>query len=468
MLFLFLGLIQLRVGLNTILEDDNVSTVIDALENLCVTIINVKNKIRGENMLDVKDRIVIYRELLSSVGNIFFTELNRDFEVISSNSSYLNMFKTFFSMFPEDKTDHTIHLNSQAEDEEMVAQYERTIQNQLPGIITNSLGMSCIFETELRDGKIHQIYLLGPVFLDGFILKDIEKKINRMDFTLNIKSELLDVTKVMPIVSLNRFFEYGIMLHCVLTGKKVTVHDFLYVDTHKKLQADEQRQMVTQGLFLAEQHTLKLVEEGNLNYQEEMKNYTSLENPDKNTATDYLRKIKNDVIVFSVICAAGAIKGGVSPEIVYLLRDQYIKRIEEAPDFAAVNLVKQNIVDDYVRRVHRTKMGTGISPQIKKICDHISFHLEEQTNIHKLASLLGYTDYYFSNKFKKETGFSVREYATKKKIEKACDLLIGSNMDIQSISDILGYSSQSYFGEVFRREMGMSPGEYRRQQSTTN
>lgn len=56
---------------------------------------------------------------------------------------------------------------------------------------------------------------------------------------------------------------------------------------------------------------------------------------------------------------------------------------------------------------------------------------------------------------------SVRDYVIQKRVEHACDLLRNSNMDIQEVSESLGFTSRSYFGEVFKERMGMSPGEYR-------
>ena len=66
--------------------------------------------------------------------------------------------------------------------------------------------------------------------------------------------------------------------------------------------------------------------------------------------------------------------------------------------------------------------------------------------------------------FKKETGVTVIQYIVQKRIELASNLLINSGMQIQEIALYLGYQDTSYFTHVFRKEMGMSPQDYRKTQ----
>ena len=56
---------------------------------------------------------------------------------------------------------------------------------------------------------------------------------------------------------------------------------------------------------------------------------------------------------------------------------------------------------------------------------------------------------------------NVTQYISLKRIERAKMLLHSSNQSIQSISEELGFCNQSYFSEIFRSIVGMSPGEYR-------
>ena len=78
-----------------------------------------------------------------------------------------------------------------------------------------------------------------------------------------------------------------------------------------------------------------------------------------------------------------------------------------------------------------------------------------------ISERLGYTEYYFSHKFKEVTGESVNAYIRRKKIEEAKLLLSGTRMSIQDISDELSFGSRSFFFSSFQKETGMSPTAYR-------
>lgn len=75
---------------------------------------------------------------------------------------------------------------------------------------------------------------------------------------------------------------------------------------------------------------------------------------------------------------------------------------------------------------------------------------------------MGYTEYYFSHKFKKEVGCSVTDFIIKEKISQAKLMLEGTNDTIQSISDALSFSNRSYFYTCFQKLTGLSPSEYRK------
>ena len=94
-------------------------------------------------------------------------------------------------------------------------------------------------------------------------------------------------------------------------------------------------------------------------------------------------------------------------------------------------------------------------------------HPKEKFSIADFAKRTGYSEYYFSHKFKQETGSSISEYIRNAKIEHACILLEGTHMGIQEISDELGFASRSYFSSTFQKMTGMSPSEYRRKNSKT-
>ena len=70
---------------------------------------------------------------------------------------------------------------------------------------------------------------------------------------------------------------------------------------------------------------------------------------------------------------------------------------------------------------------------------------------------------YFYRKFVKETGHSPMDYFTRLKINKACKLLIQTDMKVNQIAHKLGFKESQYFSRTFSNVMGLSPMEFRRQ-----
>ena len=110
---------------------------------------------------------------------------------------------------------------------------------------------------------------------------------------------------------------------------------------------------------------------------------------------------------------------------------------------------------------NRKRKKNDISGQIKSACDYIAIHIKEKLSITQLARQAGYTEYYFSHKFKNEIGYSVSDYIKREKIRQAKLLLSGTQMSIQEISDELSFGSRSYFSSSFKRNGIVTQTKYR-------
>ncbi len=86
--------------------------------------------------------------------------------------------------------------------------------------------------------------------------------------------------------------------------------------------------------------------------------------------------------------------------------------------------------------------------------------------LESLAELSGISVQHFCRLFRKKTAMRPMEYLARKRIAEAKALLDNTDMLIDDISKAVGYNDGSYFGAVFRRTEGISPGEYRRQKGS--
>lgn len=69
---------------------------------------------------------------------------------------------------------------------------------------------------------------------------------------------------------------------------------------------------------------------------------------------------------------------------------------------------------------------------------------------------------HISHQFKNQTGMSIREYLTKLRINDAKHLLEYSDLTVTEIAFTVGFGSSNYFTNVFKKELGVAPGVYRR------
>ena len=69
--------------------------------------------------------------------------------------------------------------------------------------------------------------------------------------------------------------------------------------------------------------------------------------------------------------------------------------------------------------------------------------------------------YYLSHAFKREYGISPISYMISRRIDESKYLLAETDLSMSQIAQLLGFSSLSYFSQVFRRTQGIAPMEYR-------
>src|SRR5437762_10376088 len=91
----------------------------------------------------------------------------------------------------------------------------------------------------------------------------------------------------------------------------------------------------------------------------------------------------------------------------------------------------------------------------------IEEHSVEEHSLRKVAKAVNISANHLSEKFKQVTGVNFVEYIARTRFEKACDLLLNSNLRISEIAFAVGFQSLSQFNRVFKKISGKSPTEYR-------
>ena len=115
-----------------------------------------------------------------------------------------------------------------------------------------------------------------------------------------------------------------------------------------------------------------------------------------------------------------------------------------------------------VENINRDNHENLFYSPVEKATKYIASHYAEQIGLEDVAQVAGFSPTYFSRKFKEVTGMSFRNYLIHIRLNESKKLLRNTNLPIQKISQLCGFTSSNYFGDVFRSVFNISPREYRR------
>lgn len=92
-------------------------------------------------------------------------------------------------------------------------------------------------------------------------------------------------------------------------------------------------------------------------------------------------------------------------------------------------------------------------------------HIESDLDLGTLANCAHLSKFHFANKYKQLTGYPPIKHFIHMKMEHACYLLDNTSAPIGIIASQIGYEDPLYFSRIFRKTVGTSPSEYRKQRT---
>jgi len=100
---------------------------------------------------------------------------------------------------------------------------------------------------------------------------------------------------------------------------------------------------------------------------------------------------------------------------------------------------------------------------VQAMLDYIEQHETDAIRLEQLAAVSGKSPSQAERLFRATLGLPPYRYVLNRKIEIACQLLTETGMSIRDISSYLSFEDEFYFSGLFRRKMGVSPTQYRKQ-----
>jgi AraC family transcriptional regulator len=104
----------------------------------------------------------------------------------------------------------------------------------------------------------------------------------------------------------------------------------------------------------------------------------------------------------------------------------------------------------------------GLSPErLRRVSDYVEAHLDDDLSLIVLADIACLSPYHFSRSFKRATGVGPQHYVIQRRVERAKRLLRQTRQPLSLIAQEAGFTDQSHLTQMFRREMGVTPGRFR-------
>ena len=107
--------------------------------------------------------------------------------------------------------------------------------------------------------------------------------------------------------------------------------------------------------------------------------------------------------------------------------------------------------------------STGGELLARAAMDYIKTHYREKFSLQEIAGSLFVNGSYLLRVFRKYTGFTLLAYHNHLRCEQARELLAGTDESVSDISEAIGFVSPAHFSQVFKKEEGCTPTEYRLQ-----
>ena len=176
--------------------------------------------------------------------------------------------------------------------------------------------------------------------------------------------------------------------------------------------------------------------------------------------TDNLRNTKNYMIILNTLLRKAAEQGKVHPYHIDIVSSDLALKIEAMQSVSECEDLLKYMVKKYCRLVNKHSQKS-YSLLIQKVTTQIESDISTDLSLNNLAKSFEVNPSYLSSLFKKDTGITLTEYVNKKRVDRAKELLLSTNLQIQNIAQRCGILDVNYFTKTFKKYTDMTPKTFR-------
>ncbi len=186
----------------------------------------------------------------------------------------------------------------------------------------------------------------------------------------------------------------------------------------------------------------------------------------RETSAQYIMTIRLKVVEFVLRAESLAfLNGGQTYR--FNGREEYLPQIMSTNDLDQLKRWFMAKISDACKNI-QNKREEKSTNNIEQAKEYIKVNFDKDISLDDVSRNVNISPYYFSKIFKEETGQNFIEYLTNIRIEKAKELLISSEYSMKEICLMCGYSDPNYFSRSFKKNVGVTPTEYKEGKTCEN
>ena len=146
-----------------------------------------------------------------------------------------------------------------------------------------------------------------------------------------------------------------------------------------------------------------------------------------------------------------------------LSRDCSLEALRFVSSLLHYYLASMRYLQQYRQAEDATPKQAGDDAVVSAVVHFLKENIEHRLSLDEMAAFAGYSVSHFTSVFRKKTGSSPLNFFNRLKMERASQLLTGTDMRVNQVCFKVGIDDPYYFSRLFTRLMGCSPQAYRRQ-----
>jgi AraC-like DNA-binding protein len=106
--------------------------------------------------------------------------------------------------------------------------------------------------------------------------------------------------------------------------------------------------------------------------------------------------------------------------------------------------------------------GSDRIASLRRARDLMDLRFADPLDLEQMAAQAGFSKFHFARAFKDAYGETPANYLSRRRVERAKDLLRSANLTVTEVCMLVGFSSLGSFSSRFSEMVGMSPSAFQR------